>query len=360
MRIVGPKEIRAAVMSAIKASDLHRWTRHPAHLALHVLGDAPLLSPLANLVNKPCAETWHDHHKAALRTGVIGGYKSQVERHRTGLAPSPLCKFYMAANGTAHHIYYYCKHEKLAAIRKQLTDGQHPDKAASFFQMAYLAEDWKPQWAQALRADPSLTWAPRAYDEHIFWNGDIDLQGMFQGFGATDGAALNNHLEPIRQCGWAAALCDANGAMLAVTYGTLPFPFPTILLAELWGFLQFIRQSMAGGIIGVDNKHHSAYCTAADRCYPHIWHMIFHELSDRSIDIRLGPPSELVCIPHKVKSHRSDVEIAARTDPVDKAMHLANKVADRYARLGAEARHRSFSAWRHSSLTSVSLWQTRD
>jgi hypothetical protein len=176
------------------------------------------------------------------------------DTHRTGLAPSPLCTFCKRVKGTAHHIYYHCKHEKLVAIRKSLTDGKHPDKAASFFQMAYTAADWKPQWTQALRPDPSFRWAPQAHEEHIFWDGDLELQGMFQGYGATDGAALRNHLEPIRLCGWAAVLCSATGAMLAVTYGTLPFPVPTILLAELWGFFQYMRQSVAGAVIGVDNK----------------------------------------------------------------------------------------------------------
>ena len=165
-----------------------------------------------------------------------------------------------------------------------------------------------------------------------------DDGSMFEGFVATDGARLHGCIAETARHGWAVCGGTEDGEARARVRGPLPFPRPSILLAELWAVRQCLRWATGPMQLGVDNltvfkglKRGRAWSTQAQRPFAHIWADIWDALDDIGWDpSRGGGPGEV----HKVKAHL-DLTAIHGLHGTARTLHLLNRTADEDAKAGA-------------------------
>ncbi|CAK0828759.1 unnamed protein product, partial [Prorocentrum cordatum] len=327
---VCPKSVEVALLYAARGRALAQWAAAKPERA--ALLPAPRLSPARQLIKRGKQDGWLQHHADAAKKAVLGGYPSQEALFTSGQADAPNCQLCDDSTefGTMQHYYWQCSSPTCASVRDQLTAC---DAAPAFRDVCHLgatassSEAARWLWERGLRRTPCYGLAWDLPEQRVYWiveGADSELNGVLVSDGSVKG------LGDLRHGGWAALQCTADAHDVEQgLYGSLPFPDPSSVLAELWGLFHSLRHAVFITTIIIDNAQGvqglargRVSCCSAARPYAHVWAVIW----DRLDDMGITPGQDLSVV--KVASHISHVKRQALPDELKQELKATKHVLE--------------------------------
>ena len=181
-------------------------------------------------------------------------------------------------------------------------------------------------------AHPGARYPFQAQPLHESWicpEGDASLTGAV----GTDGSLKGGKWRWLGRAGWAAAMVDADGALVAAVWGPLPHQLPvqrSIARAELQAVERALAHAVPPIVLHIDRQSildgiaaGRAWCVCAARPDADLWMAVWRRIDD----LGLGPTGVLF---QKTKAHRSEAALQ-RLEADELRIARANAEADRLA-----------------------------
>ncbi len=192
-------------------------------------------------------------------------------------------------------------------------------------------------WTRALIPAPVVPF-PSLPDEGTFiWHVQPDLNEFpSAATWYTDGSAVDGQHEQLRRLGWAFVAIDAQGDVVAATYGSPPPWIDSVTGAEAWALMQASKVAGLGATFVTDSLScaHAArrgvkWATAPSRPLARVWRMMLAGFGSGA------GGATVVWMPAHTAAHDIGVKLLSNGVALTRRDQLSNALADELAKRGA-------------------------
>ena len=246
----------------------------------------------------------------------------KVEATAEQIAEAPICNL--------GHRIWRCQAEYMAGL------GERWAAPADLIITQQCDVEGHPAWERALQPRPSKPMQKVSAHESFRWV--VEPEGGFiEGTAYSDGSLLDGPIAELVRCGWAFAVLDDDGRIVASTYGVPPPWIKDIGGAEAWGVLQVGLRAIPGKVKFMIDCQPCVYmihggitaATTADRPLARVNAMVLNVLEDTPVEKVIWMPA------HKSKQAAGQYR-CSNGDPITDWDIKGNAEADRLAKLAVE------------------------